>query len=64
VPYLNERKIDVSEDDLGVIERNLDIPEGIRFHISKITSETSRSQLELKARVLDNFIRSSIHVSS
>lgn len=50
VPYFNER--------------NLDIPEWVRFHISKISSETSQLQLELKARVLDNFIRSSINISS
>lgn len=45
-------------------KRNLDIPEWIRFHISQINSESSKSQWALKDEIINNFIRSSISVSS
>ncbi len=45
-------------------DRNLDIPQWIRFHISGIHNEATQEQVALKANIVENFIRSSINVDS
>lgn len=45
-------------------EWNLNIPEWIRFHISQIHSEASQAQIALKSKIIENYVRSSIDISS